>query len=234
MSEEEKHVIGTGKVRDPPGGPLSKSAGAPAVRVTKAKVGLVIREIREFNIQTGGFEADFFLSLTGDKELPNLNLAFTNGHEVNVTPIADAPTFKLYSVTRKFTTEIDLRDYPFDDQVLQILMKIRRRAWTSSSSRRTRGARASTRRSASRASAPQKVSAVSYKHKYPQRFDRDDLYVSRYKFTTTVARFATSAALDVYVPALIIVLISLGHVGPAGRARGRQRGARRCSRRRCS
>lgn len=56
---------------------------------------------------------------------------------------------------------------------------------------------------------PAAVGAVSYKHKYPPRFDRDDLYVSRYKFSTTVERFATSAAFSVYVPAFIIVLISL-------------------------
>ena len=56
---------------------------------------------------------------------------------------------------------------------------------------------------------PSGVGAITYKHKYPQRFDRDDLYVSRYKFNVSVERFATSAAFSVYVPALIIVLISL-------------------------
>ena len=210
MSEEEKHVIGTGKVPIHREGPYRSPLAHPRFGgPTKTKVGLVIREIREFNIQTGGFEADFFLSLTGEKELPNLNLAFTNGHEVNLTTIADAPTFKLYSVTGKFTTEIDLRDYPFDDQVLQILMEdqkagIDQLVFEADQSRTSLD---SSFRLASFSAAA--VSAVAYKHKYPQRFDRDDLYVSRYKFTTTVARFATSAAFSVYVPALIIVLISL-------------------------
>lgn len=210
MSEEEKHVIGTGKVPIHREGPYRSPLAHPRFGgPTKTRVGLVIREIREFNIQTGGFEADFFLSLTGDKDLPNLNLTFTNGHEVNITTIADAPTFKLYSITGKFTTEVDLRDYPFDDQVLQILMEdqkagIDQLVFETDQSRTSLD---SSFRLASFSAAG--VSAVAYKHKYPQRFDRDDLYVSRYKFTTTVARFATSAAFSVYVPALIIVLISL-------------------------
>ena len=210
MSEEEKHVIGTGKVPIHREGPYRSPLAHPRFGgPTKTRVGLVIREIREFNIQTGGFEADFFLSLTGDKELPSLNLTFTNGHEVNLTTIADAPTFKLYSVTGKFTTEVDLRDYPFDDQVLQILMEDQKAGVDQLvfDADQSRTSLDSSFRLASFSAAG--VSAVAYKHKYPQRFDRDDLYVSRYRFTTTVARFATSAAFSVYVPALIIVLISL-------------------------
>jgi hypothetical protein len=53
------------------------------------------------------------------------------------------------------------------------------------------------------------VGATAFKHKYPPRFDRDDLYVSRYKFSLGIDRFATSAAFSVFVPACIIVLISL-------------------------
>jgi hypothetical protein len=53
------------------------------------------------------------------------------------------------------------------------------------------------------------VGARAYKHMYPPRFDRDDLYVSRYKFVLGIERFATSAAFSVFVPAFIIVLISL-------------------------
>ena len=88
------------------------------------KVGLVIREIREFNIQSGGFESDFFLSLTADKEMPNLNLVFTNGHEVNMASLVDTPTFKVYSVTGKFTTDVDLRKYPYDTQNLFLMLEL--------------------------------------------------------------------------------------------------------------
>ncbi|MCW5837655.1 MAG: hypothetical protein KIS78_35005, partial [Labilithrix sp.] len=46
-------------------------------------------------------------------------------------------------------------------------------------------------------------------HYYPDRFDNDDLYYSRFMFTLGVKRFATSAVFTVFVPALVIVLISL-------------------------
>jgi hypothetical protein len=210
MSDEEKSSIGTGKVpihregayRSPLAHPRF---GGPA----NVKVGLVIREIRDFSITTGGFEADFFLSLTADKEMPTLSPIFTNGHEVTLTPLADTPTFKVFSVTGKFTTEVDLRAYPYDTQNLDILLEdqkagVDQLVFTADKGRTSLDS--SFRLSSFGASG---TGATTYKHKYPARFDRDDLYVSRYKFTLSVDRFATSAAFSVFVPAFIIVLISL-------------------------
>ena len=210
MTEEERNNLGSGKVpihregayRSPLAHPRF---GGPA----SVKVGLVIREIREFSITTGGFESDFFLSLTADKEMPNLALVFTNGHEVTLTPLVDTPTFKVFSVTGKFTTEVDLRSYPYDSQSLQILLEdqkagIDQIVFTPDKARTSLDS--SFRLSSFGAAG---TGAIAYKHKYPSRFDRDDLYVSRYKFTLAVDRFATSAAFSVFVPAFIIVLISL-------------------------
>lgn len=210
MSEEEKANIGTGKVpihregayRSPLAHPRF---GGPAT----VKVGLVIREIREFSITTGGFEAEFFLSLTSDKDMPSLSPIFTNGHEVVLTPLADTPTFKVFSVTGKFTTDVDLRAYPYDTQDLHIMMEDQK-AGIDQLVFATDKARTSLDSSFRLSSfGPSGTGATTYKHKYPARFDRDDLYVSRYKFTVSVDRFATSAAFSVFVPAFIIVLISL-------------------------
>jgi hypothetical protein len=210
ITEEEKNNIGTGKVpihrEGPYRSPLAHPRfGGPAM----VKVGLVIREIREFNIQTGGFESDFYLSLTSDKDMPNLSLVFTNGHEVTFTSLADTNTFKLFSVTGKFTTSVDLRKYPYDTQELDLLLEdqkagIDQLIFLTDKSRTSLDS--SFRLSSFGAAG---TGAIAYKHKYPARFDRDDLYVSRYKFTLTVDRFATSAAFSVFVPAFIIVLISL-------------------------
>ncbi len=210
LSEEEKASIGTGKVpihregayRSPFAHPRF---GGPA----HIKVGLVIREVREFNIQTGGFEADFFLSLTSDKDMPNLSPVFTNGHEVTLAPLADTPTFKVFSVTGKFSSDIDLRLYPFDVQKLTIEMEDLK-AGVDQLIFEADKQRTSLDESFLLASfGVAALGAEVGKHKYPPRFDRDDLYVSRYKFTLTVDRFATSAAFSVFVPAFIIVLISL-------------------------
>jgi hypothetical protein len=210
MSDEEKANIGTGKVpihrEGPYKSPLAHPRfGGPAL----VKVGLVIREIREFSITSGGFEADFFLSLTSDKDMPNLNLVFTNGHDVTFTPLADTPSFKLFSVTGKFTTEVDLRSYPYDTQNLQVLLEDQK-AGVDQLVFQTDKSRTSLDSSFRLSSyGPSGTGATTYKHKYPSRFDRDDLYVSRYKFVVSIDRFATSAAFSVFVPAFIIVLISL-------------------------
>ncbi len=210
MSSEEKNNIGTGKVpihreglyRSPLAHPRF---GGPAT----VKVGIVIREIRDFNIQTGGFESDFFLSLTADKEMPPLNLVFTNGHEVTMTPLADTPTFKVFSVTGKFTTDIDLRKYPFDMQDLFLMLEDQKAGIDQIVFMPDKGRTSLDSSFRLSSFGPAGTGAISYKHKYPARFDRDDLYVSRYRFTLSVDRFATSAAFSVFVPAFIIVLISL-------------------------
>jgi hypothetical protein len=210
MSPEEKSAIGTGKVpihregayRSPFAHPRF---GGPA----HVKVGLVVREVREFNIQTGGFEADFFISLTADKDMPNVSPVFTNGHEVTINQLADTPTFKVYSVTGKFSSDVDLRLYPFDVQKLTIEMEDQK-AGVDQLIFEADKQRTSLDESFLLASfGVAAIGAEVGKHRYPPRFDRDDLYVSRYKFVLTVDRFATSAAFSVFVPAFIIVLISL-------------------------
>ena len=210
MSEEERNNIGTGKVpihregayRSPLAHPRF---GGPA----NVKVGLVIREVRDFNIQSGGFESDFFLSLTSDKEMPPLNLVFTNGHEVNMASLVDTPTFKVFSVTGKFTTDVDLRKYPYDTQNLFLMLEDQKAGIDQIIFTPDKGRTSLDSSFRLSSFGPAGTGAISYKHKYPARFDRDDLYVSRYRFTLSVDRFATSAAFSVFVPAFIIVLISL-------------------------
>jgi hypothetical protein len=210
MSDEEKTAVGTGKVPIHREGPFKSPFahprfGGPAT----AKVGLVIQEVREYNIQSGSFEAEFFLSLTADKDLPKLDLYFPNGHEVDLKPIADTPTFKLFHVSGKFISPVDLREYPFDTQALKIEVEDRN-AGVDQLLFVPDKARTSLDEGFEVASfGVASIGAHAYRHAYPARFDRDDLYVSRYKFVLGLDRFATSAAFSVFVPAYIIVLISL-------------------------
>jgi hypothetical protein len=210
LSDEEKNAIGTGKVpihregafRSPFAHPRF---GGPA----SVKVGLVLSEVREYNIQTGSFQAEFFVSLTSDKEMPDVNLTFTNGHEVTNTPLADTPTFKFFRVGGTFTGPIDLRTYPFDGQHLPLEMEDQK-AGVDQIVFEPDGNRTSLDEGFT---VPgwniSQIGARAYRHLYPPRFDRDDLYVSRYRFDLVIDRFGLSAALSVFVPAFMIVLISL-------------------------
>jgi hypothetical protein len=210
LSPEQADAIGNGKVpihregryRSPLANP---SLGGPAA----VKVGFVISEIRDYQIQDGSFSADFFMSFTADKPVPKLHPVFTNGHDTNCTAIVEVETFRFYRCTGTFTSPVDLLDYPFDTQQLDISVEdavygvdtivfvADPRRTSLDANFRLSGYSVAT------------VGANTFKHQYPSRFDHDDLYVSRYKFTLALDRFAQSAAFSVFVPAFIIVIISL-------------------------
>lgn len=210
LTPEQRRAIGDGLVPIHREGmyrsPLAHPRFGAAATV---QVGLVLNRIRHFDIVHGTFDADFFLSLTSDRPMPDLHLTFTNGQDVQQSPLVETATFKFYRVQGEFSTEVDLRSYPFDTQRLQIEFEDARvgvdQVIFEANPARTSldegffvsGWNVGT------------LGARTWRHLYPPRFDRDDLYVSRYRFTLGVDRFGTSAAFSVFIPALIIVLISL-------------------------
>jgi hypothetical protein len=186
--------------------PFAKPGAVPPVKV---KVGMLLNTIDGYDIKTGTFTADFFLSLTSAQPMPPLNLQFPNGALEKKETIADKPTFKLYRLTGSFKSAADLRKYPFDSQELKIVVEDDARGIDQLEfvvdHERTQLARGF------RAVGWQVgfVEARSSSQSYPDRFENDDLFYSRYTFAVGIDRFATSAAFKVFVPAFVIVIISL-------------------------
>ncbi len=210
LSVEQQRSIGTGLVPIHREGRFRSPLAHPRFgQAAHVRVGLVLNRIRDYDIRTGSFSADFFVSLTGDRVLPPLEIRFTNGYDVDQYALVDAPTFRAYRVRGTFTSAIDLRRYPFDTQSLTIEIEAQREGVD----------QVVFEADANRTSLDEgfsipgwgvaAIGARAYRHLYPPRFDRDDLYVSRYKFETRIDRFGTSAAFSVYVPAFIIILIGL-------------------------
>ncbi|MBX3224629.1 MAG: hypothetical protein KF795_29205 [Labilithrix sp.] len=198
------------------GVPIHKEGGfrspfaSPNKPPVHARVGLLLETVEEFDIKKGAFTAHFYLSLTSDKPMPSkIDLKPTNGKIDEKDTLADLPTFKMWKVTGTFHVQPDLHAYPFDTQELDIELEddsngqdvvtlhpdvdhtfldagFNVPGWDTSF-----------------------VRARILTHYYPDRFDNDDLYYSRFMFTLGVKRFATSAVFTVFVPALVIVLISL-------------------------
>jgi hypothetical protein len=123
--------------------------------------------------------------------------------------MADKPTWKMYRFLGTFSSPADLHDFPFDTQNLVIevedddngIDQIRLEpdqehtnldigfdvpGWETSYTQ-----------------------ARVNVHNFPDRFDNDDLYYSRYQFVLGLRRYGTSAVFTVFVPAFVIVLISL-------------------------
>jgi hypothetical protein len=186
--------------------PFAKPNAGPAARV---KVGMLLNSIDGYDVKTGTFTADFFLSLTSPTPMPALNLQFPNGSLEKKEDIADKPTFKLYRLSGSFKSAADLRKYPFDSQDIKIIVEDDSRGidqieFTVDHDRTqlARGFRAVGWQVGF-------VEARASSQSYPDRFENDDLFYSRYTFSLGIDRFATSAAFKVFVPAFVIVLISL-------------------------
>jgi hypothetical protein len=180
-------------------------AGAP-VRI---KVGMLLNSIDDYDVKTGRYGADFFLSLTSDHPMPAVHLAFPNGKVDDKEVIADKPTFKLFRLIGNFKSPPNLRKYPFDSQDLKILIEddyrgIDQVRFTVDKERTqvARGFRVLGWQIAS-------LEARSISQTYPDRFEGDDLPYGRYAFAIKLERYATSAAFKVFVPAFVIVLIAL-------------------------
>ena len=195
------HVGGT-----PYKSPFAKPNADKAVKV---KVGMLLNSIDDYDVKTGTFLADFFLSFTSEVPMPELSPQFPNGRVDATKIIADKPTFKLMRLSGQFKSPADLRKYPYDSQELKIVIEDDTRGIDqirfTVDKERTHTARGF------RAVGWQVsfVEARSLSQSYPDRFENDDLYYGRYVFTIGLDRFAASAVFKVYVPAFVIVLISL-------------------------
>jgi hypothetical protein len=186
--------------------PFAKPNAGQAARV---KVGMLLNSVDEYDVKTGTFKADFFLSLTSPTPMPAVSLASPNGKIEDKEIIADKPTFKLFRLNGQFKSPPDLRKNPFDTQELKIVLEDdvhgsdqMRLVVDKERTQVARGFRALGWQ-------VNYVEARALSQSYPERFEGDDLYYGRYIFTLGVERYATSAAFKVFVPAFVIVIISL-------------------------
>ncbi len=180
-----------------------------AIRPVRVNVAFLLNSVDDYDIKTGTFTADFFLSLTSSQAMPPIKLTSPNGKLDSQETIADKPTFKFYRYSGSFKSPPNLRNYPFDSQELKIILEDDMRATDQirlvPDKERTQLARGF------QAIGWQVdyVEARALSQSYPDRFEGDDLYYGRYIFGLGLERYATSAAFKVFVPAFVIVIISV-------------------------
>ncbi len=185
--------------------PFASQHGKPVV----AKVGFNLGAVHNYDIKSGTFEADFYVSLWSQTPMPHLDIEFVNGKIDYTDKLADKPTFKLWRFVGVFHSAPDLRKYPFDAQELQIEME--------EDSSGTDAIKFEPVQEFTNLDSDfhiigwdvAYVEARTLSHYFPDRFPHDDLYYHKYVFRLGIERFGTSAIFTVYVPAIVIVLISL-------------------------
>ena len=87
---------------------------------TKVLVGVYVLNIGNLDVDTGSYTVDFYLNLISDKPYSIDNLEFMNGYTSRVVKEYDDPHEKTYRVQVQLSTNVDLRNYPFDEHQLPI------------------------------------------------------------------------------------------------------------------
>lgn len=94
-----------------------------AIAVQDVGVGIYALNLGKFDVATGGYTADFYLSLKCDSNCSPGNFEFANGRATSTDLIIDKPTEKFYRIQANLASPVDLRRFPFDRQKMQIVLE---------------------------------------------------------------------------------------------------------------
>jgi len=88
----------------------------------EVKVGLYALNLGKFDVSTGSFTADFYLSLKCDNACSS-DFEFMNGRANSIDKITDNPNEKFYRIQANLNSPVDLKKFPFDSQKMQIIIE---------------------------------------------------------------------------------------------------------------
>ncbi|MEM4637451.1 MAG: hypothetical protein QXK76_00305 [Candidatus Woesearchaeota archaeon] len=95
----------------------------PEVKSEEVKVGIYVLNLGRFDISTGSFTADFYLSMVCEQNCSPENFEFMNGRATSVDKIIDKPNEKFYRIQANLASRVDLIKFPFDRQKMQIIIE---------------------------------------------------------------------------------------------------------------
>jgi hypothetical protein len=84
------------------------------------RVGIYILNIGKFDIGSGAYTVDFYLSLKSDEPIEKDSFEFMNGRAASRELIEDKPNEKFYRIQANLFQNVNLKDYPFDRHTLTI------------------------------------------------------------------------------------------------------------------
>lgn len=92
------------------------------VMATDVNVGVYVLNLGKFDISTGSYTVDFYLSLSCDKEC-SPDFEFMNGRAATTDTIINKPNEKFYRIQANLNSPVDLRSFPFDAQSMRIIIE---------------------------------------------------------------------------------------------------------------
>jgi hypothetical protein len=98
---------------------IKESQNSPQV----VKVSAYLLNLGKFDVSTGAFTADFYLSMTCETECDPTGFEFVNGRAATFDKIIDTPKEKFYRISANLSSPVDLKKFPFDTQKMQIIIE---------------------------------------------------------------------------------------------------------------
>lgn len=91
--------------------------------LNEVEVGIYVLNLGKFDIATGSFTVDFYLSLKCSKSCNKQDFEFVNGRATSIDKIIDSDKEKFYRIQAQLASPIDLKKFPFDQQKIQIVLE---------------------------------------------------------------------------------------------------------------
>ncbi len=171
---------------------------------TTVQAGFYVLNIGKFDVSTGSYTVDFYLSLKCD-QFCEPDFEFMNGRATSVDKLIDKPDEKFYRIQAALTQNIDLKRYPLDSHSLSIVLEDKKK---------TANEQVFEIDNASSGIDPE-VTLVGWNLKgWDAKVDKhfyapyDEEY-SRLYFNVDIERIRLSAVLKAFLPVLFIVLTGL-------------------------
>lgn len=96
----------------------------PFAQAYDVNVGVYIINLGKFDVSSGAFTADFYLSMTCNDENCSVgDFEFVNGRATSVDKTIDKKNEKFYRVQANLVSPVDLKNFPFDKQKMQITLE---------------------------------------------------------------------------------------------------------------
>jgi len=108
-------------------GGQAEPRNSPREDPVEISVGFYLLSLSRFDLATGTFTADFYISLKCAGGCPPPEFEFVNGRGVAVEKMLDDPGERFYRIQAAFFSPVNLRRFPFDRQYLTIALEDKKR-----------------------------------------------------------------------------------------------------------